>query len=91
MLYEVITLVFILYVLGEGTVDWSEIKNVVMMVIGVFSFIIFIINELTHPNPLMDLRVFKYIPFSVSMVIRITSYNVCYTKLLHSVIFLAFR
>jgi len=62
-------LVFILYVLGEGTVDWSEIKNVVMMVIGVFSFIIFIINELTHPNPLMDLRVFKYIPFSVSMVI----------------------
>lgn len=62
-------LVFLLYVFGEGTVDWSEIKNVIMVIIGVFSFIIFIINELLHPEPLMDLRVFKYIPFSVSMIL----------------------
>lgn len=61
-------LVFILYVFGEGTVVW-DIKNVLMIIIGVFSFILFIINELTHPQPLMDLRVFKYIPFSVSMII----------------------
>ena len=62
-------LVFILYVLGEGTVDWSKAKNVIMIVIGVFSLIIFVVNELTHPFPLMDLRVFKYIPFSLSMLI----------------------
>lgn len=63
-----IGLVFILYVFGEGTVVW-DIKNVVLMTIGVFSFIIFVINELTHPEPLMDLRVFKYMPFTMSMLI----------------------
>jgi len=61
-------LVFILYVFGEGIVVW-DIKNVLLMTIGIFSFIIFIINELTHPEPLMDLRVFKYMPFTMSMVI----------------------
>lgn len=67
-----IGLVFILYVLGEGgDVDWGDIKNVVMITIGIFSLIIFIINELTHPDPLLDLRIFKYIPFTVSMFISV--------------------
>lgn len=63
-------LVFILYVLGEGgTIDWNDAKNVIMIVIGIFSLIIFVFNELYHPYPLMDLRVLKYIPFSLSMLI----------------------
>lgn len=71
-LTSTIGLVFILYVLGEGgTVDWGDIKNVLMMTIGVFSLIIFVINELTHSDPLLDLRIFKYIPFTVSMFISV--------------------
>lgn len=65
-----IGLVFILYVFGEGTVVW-DIKNVLLITIGVFSLIIFVINELLHPEPLMDLRVFKYMPFTMSMFISI--------------------
>ena len=63
-------LVSILYVLGEGTtIDWGDIKNPILIAVGVASLILFVANELTHPDPLLDLRVFSIAEFSLSQVI----------------------
>jgi EmrB/QacA subfamily drug resistance transporter len=63
-------LVSILYVLGEGsTIDWGDIKNPLLIILGVFSLILFVMNELTHPTPLLDLRVFKIPDFTISQIV----------------------
>lgn len=65
-----IGLVSILYVLGEGsTIDWGDIKNPLLLTLGVFSLLLFVANELTHPDPLLDLRVFKIFDFTLSQLI----------------------
>ncbi len=63
-------LVAILYVVGEGSnIDWNDPKTVMLLVFGIFSLILFIANELTHQDPLLDLRVLKIFPFSLSIII----------------------
>lgn len=65
-----VSIVFFLYLMGEGSnIDWSEIKNVIMLIIASFSMIIFVYNELTHPAPLLDLRLLKIFPFTLSIII----------------------
>lgn len=60
-------IVSILYVLGEGSsIDWSDIKNPILMVFGILSLVFFVVNELTHENPLLDLRVLRIPEFSLS-------------------------
>lgn len=60
----------ILYVVGEGSsVDWSDFKNVLLLIIGSFSLLLFVINELTCKDPLLDLRILKIWPFSLSIII----------------------
>lgn len=60
-------IVFILYVLGEGSsIDWTDIKNPMLMTFGILSLIFFVINELTHDNPLLDLSVLKIPEFAMS-------------------------
>ena len=39
------------------------------MTLGCLSLVLFVANELTHPNPLLDLRVFKLFEFSISQII----------------------
>jgi len=64
-------LVSILYVLGESSsIDWSNIKYPLLLALGCFSLIMFIINELYHPEPLLDLRVLKNFDFSISQLIQ---------------------
>jgi EmrB/QacA subfamily drug resistance transporter len=63
-------LVSILYVLGEGSsIDWSDIKNPLLIILGCLSLLLFVVNELTHPNPLLELRIFKIYDFSLSQII----------------------
>ncbi|GAB4266100.1 DHA2 family efflux MFS transporter permease subunit [Thermincola ferriacetica] len=63
-------LVSILYVLGEGsTIDWNEFKNVFLLVLGIFSLMLFAANELTRDDPLLDLRVLKIWPYTLSIII----------------------
>jgi EmrB/QacA subfamily drug resistance transporter len=63
-------LVSILYVLGEGaSIDWNEIKNPLLMTLGCLSLVIFAVNELTHPNPLLELRTFKIHDFAISQMV----------------------
>lgn len=69
-LSSTIGLVSVLYVLGEGsTIDWSKLENPILMTLGCLSLVLFVGNELTHPNPLLDLRVLKLFDFSISMII----------------------
>ncbi len=71
-LSSTIGIVSLLYVLGEGaSIDWSDIKNPILIATGILSLIFFIINELTHDTPLLDLRVFKIAEFSLSQIITI--------------------
>lgn len=60
----------ILYVLGEGSnIDWGQFSNVFLILVGVFSLILFVANELTHSDPLLDLRLLKIWPFTLSILI----------------------
>jgi EmrB/QacA subfamily drug resistance transporter len=65
-----IGLVSVLYVLGEGSaIDWGDIENPLLLTLGCFSLLLFVVNELTHPDPLLDLRLFKIPDFSISQVL----------------------
>ena len=65
-----VAMVFLLYLMGEGSsLDWSKISNVLMLVTGLFSLVIFVINELMHPAPLLDLTLLKIFPFTLSIII----------------------
>ncbi|AJG98252.1 MFS transporter [Clostridium beijerinckii] len=69
-LSSTIAIVSMLYVLGEGSsIDWSKLENPILMTLGILSLILFIVNELTHPNPLLDLRILKTFDFSISLLI----------------------
>lgn len=69
-------IVSILYVMGESSqIDWSKLENQILMTVGVLSLVIFVINELTHPHPLLELRVFKFFDFTLSqMIISISTF-----------------
>lgn len=59
-----------LYVVGNWSkINWSEMHYPVLLTIGIFNLILFAANELTHPNPLLDLRVMKIYSYSISQVI----------------------
>lgn len=65
-----IGVVSVLYVLGEGTsIDWSNVKYPLLIVLGTLSLLLFVVNELTHPDPLLDLSVFKLFNFTASQII----------------------
>ena len=61
--------VTLLYVFGEGEIDWNDLKNIILLIVGVFSLIMFVINELMVEEPLLDLRILKYSTFTISIVI----------------------
>ena len=62
----------LLYVLGESSIDWGDFSNMLLVLVGVFSIVLFVVNELTHPDPLLDLRLLKIWPFTLSILISST-------------------
>ena len=67
---SIIAIVSLLYVLGEGsTIDWGNVEFPLLLALGCFSLLIFVVNELTHPDPLLELRVFKIYNFTLSQII----------------------
>lgn len=69
-LSSTVGIVSILYVLGEGSsINWGNVENPMLMALGCLSLILFIVNELTHPDPLLDLRILKLFDFSISQII----------------------
>lgn len=70
-IFSTVGIVSILYVLGEGAaIDWETIKNPLLLTVGCFSMLLFIINELTHSDPLLELRVLKSFEFTISQAIQ---------------------
>lgn len=58
-----------LYVLGKGNIDWGDIHNIMFIIIGVSLLIMFVINELLIPEPMLDLKLFKNYTFAMSNII----------------------
>ncbi len=61
----------VLYVLGKGDVDWGDMQNLILMVTGCLSLLVFIIHELRTEEPMLDLRLFKDYNFSMGNIIMI--------------------
>ncbi len=78
-------LVCLFYVIGKwNSIDWSQMQYPLMLAVGIFSMLMFIVNEWLHPNPLLDLKILKNYGFtawtlvacSVSMAIIGVSYSI---------------
>lgn len=68
-LTSAVGMVCILYVLGKGDVDWSDMKNIMIMITGCYCLIMFIVNELLIPEPMLNLRLLKNYTFCMSNII----------------------
>lgn len=67
---SIVGIVGILYIIGEGnSIDWGNIRFPLILALGCFSLLIFIVNELMHPEPLLDLRLFKIYDFTLSQIL----------------------
>ncbi|WP_279286668.1 DHA2 family efflux MFS transporter permease subunit [Aminipila terrae] len=67
---SVVGIVCTLYVVGKwSSISWKEIHYPVLLTIGIFSLVLFVINELTHTNPLLDLRILKLYDYGLSQII----------------------
>lgn len=70
VLTSTLGLVSLLYVISEWSkIDWGEIKYPLLIVFGCFNLAIFVVNELTIENPLLELRVLKILPFSINTIL----------------------
>lgn len=70
LITSVLGIVCTLYVVGKwSSIDWKNIEYPLLLTLGIFNLILFVINELGHPNPLLDLRVFKIYNYSLSQLI----------------------
>ncbi len=58
------------YGVTEGASSWTSGKTLTGLIIGTIALIIFIIVELRATTPLLELRVFKSIDFSVGIVVQ---------------------
>lgn len=68
---SVIGIVSLLYVLSEGaSMDLGSTKNLLLLAVGIISIVVFIVNELTVKEPLLDLRVFKIYNYTVSQIVQ---------------------
>ncbi|MGE5416066.1 MAG: DHA2 family efflux MFS transporter permease subunit [Acidobacteriota bacterium] len=67
---SVVGLFCLLLALSEGTKEgWSSPYIVSLFAISAVTLVGFVFNELNHPEPILDLRVFKNTVFSISIII----------------------
>lgn len=65
-----IGLVCVFFVLGKWShINWHEMHYPLILAVGVCSLILFVINELMHPSPLLDLKILRDYTFSAWLVI----------------------
>lgn len=59
-----------LYVLGKwSSIDWKEIQYPILLALGIGNLILFVVNELTHSNPLLEIRLLKIYNYSLSQAV----------------------
>ncbi len=49
---------------------WMSYRTIILLVFGILFLILFIFRELTVQNPILNLNIFKYKGFSISVIIR---------------------
>ncbi|VDC28079.1 DHA2 family efflux MFS transporter permease subunit [Filibacter tadaridae] len=54
----------------EGANSWTSVNTIAGLVIGGIALVAFIIRELSIETPLLDLRVFRSIDFSIGIVVQ---------------------
>ncbi|HWP96823.1 MAG TPA: DHA2 family efflux MFS transporter permease subunit [Syntrophomonadaceae bacterium] len=60
----------LLLAISKGTTEgWTSLYILTLEIVAFTSLAIFVFNELTHPEPLLDLRMFKNKIFTLSIVI----------------------
>jgi EmrB/QacA subfamily drug resistance transporter len=59
-----------LYVVGKwSSIDWKEIQYPILLALGLGNLILFVVNELTHSNPLLEIRLLKIYNYSMSQAV----------------------
>lgn len=58
------------YGVSEGGSSWTSIQTLTGLIVGVLSLIIFIVVELTHKQPLLELRVFRSKAFTKGIIVQ---------------------
>ena len=67
-----IGMVCLLYMFGEwANIDWTNMIYPILLILGIGSMLLFILNELFHPEPLLDLRMFKLVSFTQSQIVTL--------------------
>ena len=65
-------MVCLLYMFGEwSSIDWTNMIYPILLILGIGSMALFILNELFHPDPLLDLRMMKIVSFTQSQIVSI--------------------
>lgn len=81
--FSTIGLGCLLYGVSEaGNKGWSNTEVVVFLVVGIFSLLLFLRRELTVDMPLLELRVYKYNIFSLTIVINAVVTTVMYAAMM---------
>ncbi|GGA36214.1 DHA2 family efflux MFS transporter permease subunit [Paenibacillus physcomitrellae] len=58
------------YGINQGADSWTSNKTVIGLTVGALALIAFVINELRAKSPLMELRIFRSVDFSVGIVVQ---------------------
>jgi EmrB/QacA subfamily drug resistance transporter len=68
MLLAPIAFATLSYSVSEGGKDWGSTNTIVSLSVGIVALVLFIIVELRHKQPLLELRVFKSADFTIGIV-----------------------
>ncbi|WP_241158336.1 DHA2 family efflux MFS transporter permease subunit [Cohnella candidum] len=68
MLLAPIAFATLSYAVSEGGKDWGSKNTIVSLIVGIVALLLFIIVELRHRQPLLELRVFKSWDFTLGIV-----------------------
>ena len=58
------------YGISEGSTSWTSINTIAGVVVGVVALVLFVVAELRSKAPLLELRVFKSIDFSLAIPVQ---------------------
>lgn len=84
-----IALFCLLLALSKGSQwGWSAEPTLLLFVVSAFAFILFVYMELTSENPLLDLRVFTYVTFTMANLMVVVTTVGMYAGLFYLPLFL---
>jgi MFS family permease len=58
------------YGITEGSVSWTSGNTIGGLIVGVIALILFVVAELRAKEPLLELRVFKSVDFSLAIIVQ---------------------